>query len=314
MARGDSSTPSSRAAWQKATLSTVLVAVVMTAVVSWQGRRGLAFPDQPVERILPLYLGMSAFFLAFLWARPLISWYTQGGRPRTRQTLLAGLGAANIVIALSALIVSLEHATDLREWVPANLASGRLMYFLSALAFGVQIFPKLFRHTETWDSSAGDSRSDRTRRPLDTWAAVLQTTIYGFGLSLLGICYNVAEDIPCLSLLSWAIFFVLDDWGLLEHFVVFRGNPLPVWHFLVVSVCNVLIAIALFVAGSELFVRMTATTTNLWTGQPPTGWQLTFGVSVIRIMLGLYLTGLTVASIWVLYRHVGEKPEAATPA
>jgi hypothetical protein len=116
------------------------------------------------------------------------------------------------------------------------------------------------------------------------------------------LCYNVAPDLRHLGLLSWAIFFVVDDWALVEHFVVRGKARLPYWHFATILVFNVIIALASYDICVELN-RFTALTSLV-------AWQ---DWMFRGIMAAIYLSFL-IGSTVLLFPHVRPRQAPAVSA
>jgi hypothetical protein len=248
----------------------------------------------PLARLLPVYLGFAAALPAIIIAGMLRSKLT--GKTSAGRTLLAPLAALNLVVALSSAVIGIQEAPNVHAWLSANLASGRLAFYLSAMVFVVQLVRQF-----AWDDSYQyESFADTKQRRRNDRLVELQAAIYGLGLFLLGFAYNVAEDVRYLGLLSWAIFFVIDDWALIEHFVIRGKARLPYWHFLTILAFNVIIAFASYDIWLELS-RLTAASWTQWTE-----W-------LTRTIFGLTYLGLLIGSAVLLLPHARRgQPSVAT--
>lgn len=283
--------------WRHALAFTVFFAAVLVGTLWWYDGRLVSWDEH--YQTLPMYVGMSCFLLAFYWTPVLVSKFAGAGRESSGIRALASVAAAVVGVALTSALHSLLRADDPHQWLSANLASGRLSFYLSAVVFGALTFPKLFRDDAGWYARDREPGGERERRELNAWAVGAQNMIYGASLVLLGVCYTLMPDAALLGLLSWAVFFVIDEWAVLEHFVIFGGAPLPRWHFLTVSAFNAVIIVCCVAVTDQLMQRLIAlrehgpgaTATFLWLG---------------RISFGLAALVLIPTSIWLLYRHVGK--------
>lgn len=159
----------------------------------------------------------------------LIWWKDTNPDPKERHALrfvLAGAyGAGSLVIGLVSAIWSATHSHELREWIAAGIASGRLSFYVSATVFGFNLFKAAY---------------DRKLSPAGGW----QNCIFAAALLALGYGYNVGEPVPFLGLLSWSVFFLIGDWALIEQYVIDRKHILTLSHFLRIVVVNVVILTA----------------------------------------------------------------------
>src|SRR5204863_838170 len=83
-----------------------------------------------------------------------------------------------------------------------------------------------------------------------------QYFIFLLGLATLSLGYEQGVEALSLGVLSWATFFIIDDWALLEHYV-FRGGARLHWaHFGRLALFNALILGATLWPGVDLHARL----------------------------------------------------------
>lgn len=191
-------------------------------------------------------------------------------------------------------IQSLGSATDLFSWLRENLGNGKLTYYVATLQFAVNIT------TRTWHVG------NLERITSDKWQAVsIQWALFGFGFGLLGLGFPLLNESLSLLLLSWAVFFVIDRWDVLEHFVIFGENVLPSSYFWTLSVANCLVILAS--AGVLLEI--------LPTYIPPDGPSLSPGFISMFYLLFPWMVGFLVLvlggmSILTLHPLTRSKPSS----
>src|SRR5262249_44445664 len=101
-----------------------------------------------------------------------------------------------------------------------------------------------------------------------------------------------------LPVISWAIFFIIDDWVYIEEFVIHGGAPLALRHFLKIAGVNVVIAVATSLATWELTQRLREQ-------------QLSGGRAIVDLLSAgfflLFFLGWVVVSSLVLSRFLKTK-------
>lgn len=226
----------------------------------------------PQSRSIPFLVGAGVGIFVALWGASGVG----KGSSDERQFLagLAGLGAAIACAATAMLVISLENT--LRQdwmsidslihskWIKENIADGRLSFYTAAILFGSRLF---------WQGA-------RMSLPA---AGAWQNAIFGVGLLTLAYAYARNESFPLLGVLSWSVFFVFGDWGLIEEFVIKQNARLPAMAFLRIVVVDVVILVSLGVVQY-----------HLWSGYIAS--QL-----VVLVVLSLSLLLLFLASVVGLY-------------
>jgi len=208
--------------WIVPAVCTALGAVVLLLVV--------LFPDwfapgQHLRRYLPIQLGAAGLAFGMLWF----------GAVGPRYVFPGGLACGLLTCAATSAVLSIRDAADWASWFSSGLTSGRLAYYFASVVFAASMLLTARRLPEPGSAEARTARQN---------VLFYQWALFATGLALLGLGFALVPDSPYLPLLAWAIFFVVDEWSLLEHFVIFGGQPLPWRHFFVVVAIDLVIAVA----------------------------------------------------------------------
>ena len=125
----------------------------------------------------------------------------------------------------------------------------------------------------------------------------MASQLYLFGLALftLGVCYHIGAASGYITLLSGALFFIIDDWALVQIFVIERGARLPPLQYVIIVLSDITIAVADCLAGREM--------TKTLSGNSPSWWSWT---SLLIVAIHVLLVAVPAT---LLFRNVEKKRE-----
>lgn len=263
----------------------LVVTLVVVPLIVWEflSPGHFQFWETPhPERLQTINIGGLAGLLGlvwFSWRRRRIAEKYSSSQAWPSIGLIGWLALWVLGCAGTTAAQSVVQVTDWHRWVSDSLSGGLLSYYLASLVFVVKLANTALRPFP-WAKEKYDTREWRTQ------TVVCQWWIFGIGLGLLGIGYPLLTRATSLAVLSWAIFFVIDDWSLLEHFVVFGANRLPWWHYAVMVLFNILIAVGCVWTVYDLLPLIDTTAERGWVR---TGWffrRMMFWMAVLLGVLG----------------------------
>jgi hypothetical protein len=199
------------------------------------------------------------------------------------------LGGVVVMAPIMNLLMPRHEPADStwREWLQHNLASGQLSFLVSGVIYGLHL---------CWKGSEPARLEPEGVKAL----ARCQGVIYSLTFLTLTLGYRYAEPKSVVfAVLSWCIFFIIDDWLIIEHYVLEEKGTLNWTHFFRLAGANALLITLMLLAWLGYINPMLHQLA--YQRDPYTYEQILFGVGFCIVGLGG-----TLLSFYLLYLFTEE--------
>jgi hypothetical protein len=148
--------------------------------------------------------------------------------------VVAGLGMQIVSITICNIAASFHGEMDLEfvvtTWLGRMTANGQLPFFVCGLLFGGRCLVKgLFRTIPRF--------------------AYLQYLTFGIGIMVLSNPGISEGEVPYIGLLGWAALLVLNNWFLVEDFLVYTRQPIQTSYYIRICAYNLLLILFALLIG-----------------------------------------------------------------